>query len=128
MMLRHVLLLVQSAAGAVVALGAFVFAAATHSPQMGFLFLAAGAFALVPLLIAAGLAAGWRWARGVGVVYELLLLLSGATDFFVLRNGDLVSIAVNTALPATLLWLLLRRVRTMEPWSSAASPGGSTRS
>lgn len=125
-MLRHVLLLVQSAAGAVVALGALVFAAAAHSPQMGLLFLAAGAFALVPLLVAAGLAAGWRWARGVGVVYELLLLLSGVSDVLVLRNSDLVSIAVNTALPATLLWLLLRRARTIGPWSSAASPGGST--
>ena len=124
-MLRHVLLLVQSAAGAVVALGALVFAAAAHSPQMGLLFLA-GAFALVPLLVAAGLAAGWRWARGVGVVYELLLLLSGVSDVLVLRNSDLVSIAVNTALPATLLWLLLRRARTIGPWSSAASPGGST--
>ncbi len=125
---RHVLLLTQSGVCCLVAIGALVFALGGHSPQVGFLAVLTGVLALLPALVAAGLGAGWGWARGLGILYELLLLVSGVTDTLVLRNDDLVSTAVNVALPATLLWLLLRRPPTMGTWSSAGSPAGSTRS
>lgn len=126
--LRHVALLVQSAVCGLVALGGSVFALASHSPQLGLLAAVSGILALVPLVAAAGLGAGWGWARGLGVGYELLLLVSGVTDALVLRNDDLVAIVVNVVLPATLLWLLLRRQPTMGKWSGAESRAGSTRS
>lgn len=126
--LRHVLLLVQSALCGLVALGAAVFAVAGHSPQLGLLAAVSGMLALVPVLVAAGLAAGWGWARGLGIGYELLLLVSGVTDALVLRNDDIVATAVNVVFPATLIWLLLRRRPTMRTWSGAASPAGSTKS
>lgn len=126
--LRHVVLLAQSAVCGLVALGASVFALASHSPQLGLLAAVSWMLALVPLVVAAGLGAGWRWARGLGIGYELLLLVSGVADALVLRNDDVVATVVNVVLPATLLWLLLRRQPTMGTWSGAASPAGSTRS
>ena len=126
--LRHVLLLVQSAVCGLVALGASVFAMASHSPLLGLLAAVSGILALVPVLVAAGLGAGWGWARGLGIGYELLLLVSGVTDALVLRNDDMVAVVVNVVFPATLIWLLLRRPPTMRTWSDAVSPGGSTRS
>jgi len=125
---RHVLLLTQSGVCGLVAIGALVFALASRSPEVGFLAVLSGALALLPALVAGGLGAGWGWARGLGVLYELLLLVSGVTNTLVLRNDDLVSTAVNVVLPATLLWLLLRRPPTMGTWSSAGSPAGSIKS
>ena len=125
--LRHVLLLVQSAVCGLVALGASVFAMASHSPLLGLLAAVSGILALVPVLVAAGLGAGWGWARGLGIGYELLLLVSGVTDALVLRNDDMVATVVNVVFPATLIWLLLRRRPTMRTWSGAALPAGSTR-
>ena len=125
---RHVLLLTQSGVCGLVAIGAFVFALGGRSPEVGFLAALSGALALLPALVAVGLGVGWRWARGSGILYELLLLVSGVTDTLVLRNDDLVSTAVNVVLPVALLWLLLRRPPTMVTWSSAGSPAGSTRS
>ena len=126
--LRHVVLLVQSAVCGLVALGASVFALAGHSPQLGLLAAVSGILALVPVVVAAGLGAGWRWARGLGIGYELLLLISGVTDTLVLHNDDVVATVVNVLLPASLLWMLLRRQPTMGTWSGVASLGGSTRS
>jgi len=126
--LRHVLLLVQSAVCGLVALGTSVFALAGHSPQLGLLAAVAGMLALVPVVVAAGLCAGCGWARGLGIGYELLLLVSGVTDALVLRNDDVVATVVNVVFPAVLIWLLLRRQPTMRPWSGVASQVGSTRS
>ena len=124
--LRHLLLLTQSAAGAVVAAGSLVLALATHSPAAMALWLVTGACALVPLLIAGGLLAGWRRMQLIGITYETLLLGSGAMDAVILQNSDLVAILVNTLLPAAIICLLFRREATMEPWSGTASPAGST--
>lgn len=126
--LRHVVLLVQSAVSGLVALGASVFALASHSPQLGFLAAVSAMLALVPVVVAAGLGAGWGWARGLGIGYELLLLISGVTDTLVLHNDDVIATVVNVVLPASLLWMLMRRQPTMGTWSGAASQGGSTRS
>jgi len=126
--LRHVALLVQSAVCGLVALGVSVFALASHSPQLGLLAVVSGMLALVPVVVAAGLGAGCGWARGLGIGYELLLLMSGVTDALVLRNDDVVATVVNVVLPAALLWMLLRRQPTMGTWSGVASQAGSTRS
>ena len=174
--LRHVLLLVQSAVCGLVAVGDFVFWLGSHAPALCLLAIVSSVLALLPVVVATGLAARWGWAIGLGITYELLLLLSGVADTFVLRNEDVVSTAVNVVLPASLLWLLLRRPYlrgespleavvpgdpgrrhppvlrgespleavdpgnpgrrhplvalppTMDGWSSAASPVGSTRS
>ena len=128
MPLRHVLLLLQSGACCVVALGVFVLALAGRSAELGILAAVSGALALVPVVVAVALAAGRGWARGFGIGYELLLLVGGVADALVLRNADLVATVVNVTLPGALLWLLMRRAPTMSAWSSAASPGGSTRS
>ncbi len=126
--LRHVLLLLQSGLCCLVALGVFVFALAGRSPELGILAAVSGALALVPVAVAVALAAGKGWALGLGIVYELLLLVGGVADALVLRNADLVATVVNVVLPGALLGLLLRRAPTMSAWSNAASPDGSTRS
>lgn len=88
----------QSAAGALVAAGTLVLALATHGPAAMAVRLVTGASAVVPLLIATGLLAGWRRIRPLGIIYEALLLGSGAVDTVVLQNSDLVAILVNTLL------------------------------
>ncbi len=124
--LRHVLLLVQSVAGGLVALEALVLGAAGHSPLLALIGLLAAALATVPVAVAAGLLAGWRWARPVGIGYELLLLICGVANGLVLGNDDLVSVLFTGVLPAALLWLLLRSQPRMGRWSGAASRAGST--
>ncbi len=106
--LRHVLLLVQGAISGLVGVEVLLLAAVERSPVLLGLALLTGAAALVPLLVAVGLAAGWGWARGVGVAYELLLLVSGYVNAVVLRNDDLVSVVSTLVLPLALLWLLRR--------------------
>jgi hypothetical protein len=117
----HVLLLVQGALAGLVAAEALVLAVAERSLAMLALAAVAGWLALVPIVVAAGLAVGVAWLRAVGVGYELLLLVSGLVDAVVLGNGDLVAVLVGIALPLALLW-------TMARWSGTGSRAGSTRS
>jgi hypothetical protein len=120
--LRDVLLLVQGALSGLVAAEALLLALVQHSPVLLALAAIGGALALAPVGVAVGLAAGWRRARGLGVGYELLLLVSGSANAIVLANDDLVSVLFTLVLPAFLLW----RLGTMSAWSGAASPAGST--
>jgi hypothetical protein len=120
--LRHVLLLVQCALSGLVVAEALLLAVVLHSPILLLVTGLGGGLAVIPVIVAIGLALGCGWARGLGVGYELLLLVSGYVNAIVLRNQDLVSVLVTLALPAMILWLLAR----MAGWSDAGSPGGST--
>jgi hypothetical protein len=123
--LGHVLLLFQAAAGGLVAVEALLLGGVLRSPVLLLLALLAAGVACVPVVVACGLLAGWGWARGLGVGYELVVLVSGAADGLVLGNDDLVALLFGAVLPAALLCLLLRRP-TMSPWSGAGSPAGPT--
>ncbi len=107
--LRHVLLLVQGALTALVAAEALLLGTVERSPVLLGLAVVAVALALLPVGVAFGLLRGWRFARGAGVAYELLLLVSGYVNATLLRNDDMVSVLVTLGLPAVLLWQLRRR-------------------
>src|SRR5262249_56904159 len=111
--LRHVVLLVQSAVCGLVALGASVFALAGHSPQLGLLAAVSGILALVPVVVAAGLGAGWRWARGLGIGYELLLLISGGIGHLRLPHDRPRGPIVKVVLPASPPWVAVRLLATI---------------
>src|SRR5262249_59459368 len=85
--LRHVLLLVQSAVCGLVALGASVFAMASHSPLLGLLAAVSGMLALVPVLVAVGLGAGWGWAGGLGLGWELVVWVGGVAHALARVSG-----------------------------------------
>lgn len=129
---RHVLLLVQAAAAGIVAAGTAGFGVIEHSVLLAAAGLLAAALALVPVVVALGLGFGAGWARGLGVAFELLLVISGYANAVVLGNGDLVSVLFTLVLPAALLWTLRRDDRARSPmldeWSGAGSRAGSTRS
>ena len=128
MRLRHVLLLVQGALSGLVTVEVVLLGVVERSPVLLGLASLSTALALIPIAVAFGLAAGSGWARGVGIGYELLLLLSGCCNMVVLRNDDLVSVLFTVGLPLTLLWLLRHGPGRMSAWSGVGSQAGSTRS
>ncbi len=119
--LRHVLLLVQGALTALVAAEALLLGTVERSPVLLGLAVVAAALALLPVGVAFGLLRRWRFARGAGVAYELLLLVSGYVNATLLRNDDMVSVLVTLALPAVLLWQLRRRDLAYSPGSPERS-------
>jgi hypothetical protein len=123
--LRQVLLLVQAAIAGLVAAEVLLLAAVGHSVALLGLAALTGSLALVPVAVAVGLAAGWgrsrSWARGLGVAYELLLLVSGWVDVALVGNGDLVAVLAGVALPLALLWLLRHGAERHE-WVPRYSP------
>ncbi len=109
-----VLLLVQGAAGLLGAAVAVILALAlTAGPAA----LPAVAGAVLPLLLAAGLGRGWRWARPATLAFELLLLAGyGLSRLLGLLPGidaetGLVPLLANCALPAAVMGLLLSPAR-----------------
>jgi hypothetical protein len=98
---RHVLLLVQAATIACLALESLVLG----GPRaLGVLTAATG---LIPLGVSLGLLRGRAWARFLGLLYESCAVLAGVLNVLVLRNNDLVSVLLTLAIPAWLLWSLI---------------------
>jgi hypothetical protein len=107
MVLRHVLLLVQGALAALVAVEAVLLGLGLGSPVLTAIGLLAGALAALPIVLAFRLLRGRPRARGFAVAYEALLLVSGFGNAIVLGNDDLASQLVTVVLPLALLWMLL---------------------
>jgi hypothetical protein len=106
--LRHVLLLIQGALTALVAVETLLLGAAMRSPVLLWLAAVAIALSVLPVVLAFGLLRRRRRTRGAAVAYELVLLVSGYVNAVLLGNDDLVSLLVTVGLPVLLLCVLAR--------------------
>jgi hypothetical protein len=115
--LAEVMLLVQAAIAGLVVAEELLVGAVSHSPIVLAIAALSAVAAGLPVLVAAGMAAGWHWAPPLGLGLELLLLISGATNGIVLGNNDLVSLLVTVMIPA----LVIHQLLTSRPTPSPAS-------